>query len=123
MANTYGRYTTLRKEVAKTANYTVVNNDNGTVFTNVGAAGAITFTLPTLSKRKRFAFRVEADFTVTVASAAGDDIVIIGDASVDSIAFSTPGEKIGGYLIFESNAAGTKWIVQVPCHNAITIAT
>lgn len=46
---------------AKTANYTVVaGNDNGKCFTNEGAAGAITFSLPPATVGQRYAFYVKA---------------------------------------------------------------
>lgn len=51
----------LRTVEAKTANYTVVaNTDNGKVFTNEGAAGAITFALPaaTVGQWYRFVVKV-----------------------------------------------------------------
>jgi hypothetical protein len=45
---------------AKTANYTVVAGvDNGKIFTNVGAAGAITFALPAATVGQRYTFSVE----------------------------------------------------------------
>lgn len=45
----------------KTANYTVVaNNDNGKIFTNAGASGAITFALPAATVGQRYTFVVGA---------------------------------------------------------------
>jgi hypothetical protein len=46
--------------VPKTANYTVTTNDNGKVFTNTGASGAITFALPAATLGLRFDFVVKA---------------------------------------------------------------
>jgi hypothetical protein len=43
---------------AKTANTTLTNNDCGKVFTNEGAAGAITFALPAATVGMRFRFQV-----------------------------------------------------------------
>ena len=46
---------------AKTASYTVVaNTDNGKTFTNQGAAGAITFSLPAATVGQRYRFVVKA---------------------------------------------------------------
>lgn len=46
---------------AKTADYTVVaNTDNGKLFTNEGAAGAITFSLPAATVGQRYEFYVMA---------------------------------------------------------------
>lgn len=112
-------------ELAKTSNFTITKTLNGTLFTNSGAAGAVVFTLPALSPYLAFRFRVVADQDVTVASAAGDDMVAFNDASADSVAFSTSGQKIGGGLFIYSNAAGTKWIVENESAgaNTVTVAT
>lgn len=113
-----------RREIAKTADYTVTEADNGTLFTNTGAGGAVIFTLPALQAGLVYEFLVVADQTVTVASAAGDDIVAFNDASADSLAFSTGGQKIGGHLVLRTNAAGTKWYVDnLSPGNTITVAT
>lgn len=45
---------------AKTANYTVTTNDNGKIFTNQGASGAITFALPAAVVGLRYGFHVKA---------------------------------------------------------------
>lgn len=115
----------IMREVAKTADYTVVAADNGTTFTNTGAAGAVVFTLPALAPGLAFEFRVVADQNVTVASVAGDDMIVFNDAAADSVAFSTAGQKIGGGVLVFSNAAGTKWYVRNASAgaNTITVAT
>ena len=113
-------------EVAKTANYTITKLENGTLFTNTGAEAAVVFTLPALSPFLYFRFMVTADQSVTVSSAAGDDMVVFNDATADSVAFSTSSEKIGGSLLIFSNSAGTKWYVnQVSAGSAhtLTVAT
>ena len=115
-----------QKEGAKTANYTVVAADAGTLFTTTGATGAVTFTLPALAAGLGpFGFLNVVDQNMTVASAAGDDIVALNDASADSLAFSTANQKIGGHLVFFCNAAGTKWyaINRSVGANTITVAT
>ncbi|HYD83779.1 MAG TPA: hypothetical protein VEA63_06990 [Opitutus sp.] len=51
----------LDRVSVKTANYTVVAaTDNGKVFTNEGAAGAITFALPAATVGQRYGFHVMA---------------------------------------------------------------
>lgn len=112
-----------RAEVAKTANYTVLPSDNGKLFTNTGASGAVTFTLPTRAAGYKLGFFVVADQNVTVSSAAGDDMVTVNDASADSVAFSTSNEKIGAYVVLFTNAAGTKWYVDKRCPNSMTVST
>lgn len=121
-ANKNSYYPWLR-EITKTANYTVTSADNGTLFDNLGASGAVVFTLPTLAVGLCFGFHVQADANVTISSAAGDDMVVPNDASADSVAFSTGGDKIGGLVKIYSNPAATKWIVEKPCSNAMTWAT
>ena len=112
------------QETAKTANYQIVAGDNGTLFTNAGAVGAVTFTLPALAIGPMlFGFMVIADQTVTIASSEGDNIVTPNDASADSLAFQTPGDRVGGYVELFTNAAGTKWYVRKFSPNAVTIAT
>lgn len=119
----YNDISSVKNEVAKTSNYTVLAKDAGTRFTNTGASGAVTFTLPTLTVGLAFEFCVVADQTVTIASAAGDDIVAPNDASADSIAFSTGGDKVGACVQVLSNGAGTKWLIRKMCGNAMTVAT
>lgn len=119
-----GGYLRWRREQAKTANYTVVANDAGTLFTNTGAAGAVTFTLPALAVNAGpFGFLVAADQNVTVASAAANQIIAFNNAAASSLAFSTVGSRIGGFLEFYTNVAGTKWHVENHSQgNAITVA-
>lgn len=113
------------RQVSKSGDYTVVAADNFTVFDNVGAGAGVTFTLPTLANGYMFGFRAIADFSVTVASAEGDNIVAYNDASADSLAFSTGGQIIGGGLMLFSNPGATKWIAvnQSAGANTITVAT
>jgi hypothetical protein len=99
--------------VAKTADYTVLEADNGTIFTNQGAAGAVNFTLPTIAKGLRYRFFVEANQNLTITSVVADTLVVFNDAAADSIAYSTASEKIGGGLEVIANADATKWLVWV----------
>lgn len=110
---------------SKTSNYTVVANDNFTLFDNVGATGAVTFTLPALAAGYLFGFRGQADQTITIASNEGDNMVAFNDASADSVAFSTSGEKIGGMVWVYTNPGATKWIVENHSAglNTVTVAT
>ncbi len=109
---------------AKTANYTIVASDNLTHFTNTGAVGAVTFTLPAIANGYAFWFRVVADQTVTVASAEGANMVALHNAVASSVAFSTGNQKIGGGFLIYSNPAGTLWYVENTSAgtNTITVA-
>jgi hypothetical protein len=110
----------------KTTSYTLTAAFNGGLFTNAGAVGSVTFTLPAIAPNLKFGFRVVANQTVTVSSAEGTNIVTFNNASASSLAFSTSSAKIGGGLILESNADGTKWYATVisgdPANNTLTIA-
>jgi hypothetical protein len=102
-----------RQVVAKTANYTVTAADNNTIFTNQGAAGAVTFTLPTIAKGLRYRFFGEAAQNVIVASVVTDTLVVFNDLAADSIALQTAGEIIGSGFEVIANADATKWLVFV----------
>ncbi len=109
---------------SKSASYTVVANDNYTLFDNVGAVGAVTFTLPALANGYLFGFRVQADQTVTIASSEGSNMVALNNASASSIAFSTGSGKIGGMIYVYTNPGATKWIVENASagSNTVTVA-
>lgn len=111
------------REVAKTANYTILAADNGTLFTNAAAAGAVIFTLPAIKPGFRFAFRVVVDQNFTVTKADGN-VVALNNAAATSVAFSTVASRIGGGLVVESNQAGTLWLVTNASAgaNAVTVA-
>lgn len=105
--NPFGGWTRV---MAKTANYTVLEADNNTLFTNRGATGGVTFTLPATPKLGlRYGFYVVADQDLKVAAGTGDTLVTFNDAAADSVAFQTASEKIGGY--FEVIGDGTGWLV------------
>lgn len=111
-----------RREIAKTADYTVTAADNGTLFTTFGASGAVAFTLPTLARGLYFGFSAQANQNLTVASAgSADDIIAFNDLSADSVAFSTASEKIGGLFRVYANVAATKWIVENVSAGANTV--
>jgi len=107
--------------VSKTASYSVVASDNFTLFDNTGATGAITFTLPAIANGYCFAFRVQADQNVIVASAEGANMIALNNAVANSVAFSTGSQKIGGQVIVYSNPGATKWIVETASAGANTV--
>lgn len=95
----FGNGLTARAPImlAKTADYTVVASDSGTIFHTTGATAAVNFTLPAISAGPFwFMFICGADQSLTVTSATADTIVTFNDLAADSVAFSTSGEKIGG---------------------------
>jgi len=120
---TFDHLRTFMQEAAKTANYTVAAADNGTLFTNNAAPGAVKFTLPALAAGLRFGFQVVANQNVSVASSEGANIVCFNNASASTLSFATANQLIGGYLILEANDAATKWYARhLSPSNALTIA-
>jgi hypothetical protein len=113
-----------REVVALTASTTLTSYDSGKIFTNRGATGSITITLPVVNNETAGAeleVLVIADQTVIVASSPADTLVIFNDAAADSIALQTSGEKIGGALRFVCD--GTAWVAQSLCSGAHTLTT
>lgn len=99
--------------VAKTGDYTVLATDNGKLFTNLGAGGAVNFTLPTtLARGFRVRFMIEANQTVTITAPAGK-LVAFNNAAATSIAFSTAGEKVGTAVEIVTNSDATKYLAFV----------
>lgn len=116
-----------RRVIAKTADYTILKSDHGTLFTNVGAMGAVAFTLPAVADAGGFevGFWVVADQSVTIASAgSNDNIVFFNDAAADSLAISTMSEKIGARLHFTFVPQVDKWMVDYsgPPNTTVTVA-
>ncbi len=110
------------RQVTKTADYTVVASDNGTLFDNTGALGAVIITLPTLTPNFSCGILVTAGQNFTVSSAAGNDIIAFNDATASTVGFTTGGALIGGYLWFTCNPAGTFWQYQNQSSGANTIS-
>lgn len=108
-----GNFAGWQRVVAKTGNYTVLASDNNTIFTNQGAAGPVTFTLPTIAKGLRYRFFAEVAQNLIVQSVVTDTLVVFNDAAADSIAFQTAAEIIGGGIEVFANADATKWLVWV----------
>lgn len=109
----YQYYGNVLQEVAKTTSYTVVASDAGTLFTTLGASGAVTFTLPALSAGAGpFAFLNMVDQNMTVAAAGTDKLVALNNVSASSVSFSTANQKIGSQFFIYGNQLGTKWIVE-----------
>lgn len=64
----------LGPEVAKAASYTIGATETGTTFSNRGATGSITFTLPTAKVGMIFRFIKAAAQSIVIAAAAADKI-------------------------------------------------
>lgn len=90
----------LPRVQVKTANYTVVSADSGSIFTTTGATAAVNFTLPAIADGPFiFWFINGADQNMTVTSGTADTLVAFNDLTADSVAFSTASEKIAGAIM------------------------
>lgn len=97
--------------IAKTATASIVASENGALFVVTGT-GAVVLTLPAIKPGLKYSFVNTADQNLTIASAEGDNVIILNDASADSVAFSTANQKIGARLTVESVYVGgtLKWL-------------
>jgi hypothetical protein len=108
--------------VPQTTSYQILLADNGTLFTNSGAVGAVTFTLPAIVNGYVFGFSVWADQNVTITSTEGTNIIGVNGASYTNVAFTTNANRIGGVAKLYSDPGATKWICEVPNPNAVTFS-
>lgn len=93
---------------AKTANHSVDGATEGDYFfTNEGAAGSVTFTLPAAAGALHFAFYVQAAQVVIIQAAAGDTIRVAGKASA---AAGTARTAVQGCLLELMGINGTEWV-------------
>jgi hypothetical protein len=98
----------------KTASYTCLAEDSGKVFTNKGATGAVTFTLPALSAVEKgwnasFINVVDQNLVITPPTADLDKVVADGDATADTLTSSTTSHKIGAAV--QVIAGDDQWLV------------
>jgi hypothetical protein len=107
----------LGPTIPKTASFTLdpTTVKAGTVFTNAGAAGAVTCTLPNLNLSRDgywVEFRGVADQNIAFAAAANKAITL-NNAAATSLTLQTGGQKIGGVLraIWDGNQS--KWHLNV----------
>lgn len=96
--------------VARTTNLTLTAANEGTVFTNEGAVGDITFTLPSLAVTTNFTlkFRVKAAFYIKLL-AVGADVIYLGSVSSAAAGF-VRSNLPGACLAIEATSVGT-WAV------------
>lgn len=101
------------RNAIKSANYTILATDNGTRFVSITAN--TTYTLPALKAGLRFEFIRSDAFTLSVASAEGDNMIVGNDASADSVTWSTAGNQVGAAIAVEGRYInGTlKWVPTV----------
>lgn len=98
--------------VAKTANYTLAFADMDTHFTNVGAAGSVTFTLPTAQQGLAYHFTCTAAQNLVVT--AGSTILNgSGASNTGKTSITAAGATTGRYTNFSVVCYdGTNWAVR-----------
>lgn len=99
------------RTVAKTASYTAKAEESGTWFTNTGASGAVTITLPAPAAAVAgvyYLFTATAAQSFAVASGTADTMVTDGDAAADSLTASTASHIIGATLLVVCD--GSLWL-------------
>ena len=105
----------------KTADYTILAKESGSIFTNVGITADIEFTLPTKADGLIYWFYNCVDFELKVTSDVADTMAAFNDAAADSLAFTTASEHIGnGMMVFSD---GTSWFSAVLIAGAAATAT
>lgn len=91
---------------AKTASYTININEAGKMFTNKGAGGAVTFTLPAPKEGAFFKFAVIAAQNIVVTATGGAKID--GGSANGSINCASTQALAGSAEVFCPD--GTNWI-------------
>lgn len=107
----------FKRQITKTASYTLVASDNFTLFDNTGASGTVVLTLPTIANGYLFGLVATVAQVLRFTSAEGSNVV--GTSATNSSVSVT---AIGGVIWIYSNAAGTKWIVEQHGTQSITAA-
>ena len=102
-----------RRIVRKTAAYTIRPpfDRPGTTFTNAGATGSVTITLPAPTKAVFgwwYRFKALAAETFVVAAPTADTLVALSDAAADSVSVPTIGGEIEAVCI-ETSAGVYRW--------------
>lgn len=80
--------------IIKTANYTLTLSDMGSIVTNQGATGDVTFTLPSATAGYAFCFYVYAAQNFYIDPATGDQIHALTNSAGDRITNATAGSAI-----------------------------
>ena len=92
---------------------TVAQNGQKFMYSN---AASVTVTLPAIQAGLIYDFVRTADEEFIVASAEGDNVIVGGDLSADSVTFTTASEQIGAWVRAECIYTGAvlKWHFQLP---------
>lgn len=110
-----------KRQINKTANYTILATDNFTLFDNTGATGEVDLTLPPIANGYFFALRAQVAQVFKFISNEGGNVV--GTTAAQSQASVT---AIGGVIyIYSTSAPGgnaIKWVVEQHGTQTITMA-
>lgn len=106
----YGSILVARPIKPKTASYSVLNTESNTVLTNDGAAGTITFTLPTPNAGLHYTFMNVENQSLVIDTPASTQIVSLTNAQGDSITSDTQYESIT--LIAHNSGSGGEWVAE-----------
>jgi hypothetical protein len=84
------------RTATKTADYTCLRGDSGTIFSTRGAVGAVIFTLPPVTKGWWAIFVAGAAQDLTVTNAVADTLITFADVTADGLAIDAnePGNAI-----------------------------
>lgn len=93
---------------AHTASDTLTAAETGSTHTNLGAAGAITLTLPAAAVGLEFTFYVAAAQTLTI-QAVGNDTIRIGTAAAGAAAGSAAADAEGEWVTLRGIST-TQWV-------------
>lgn len=108
-----------REYINATSSITLSADDVGKTFGNVGAGGAVTFTLPAVASVPLggdIMFLSCADQNFAVAATNAGELIALNDVSANSVTFSTSSEKAGGGMRLTAVGSGTvpsKWHVSL----------
>lgn len=100
--------------VTKTAAYTVLVEDSGTVFVADHASTAPNFTLPTIATANKGVFYIFFNIGaagMVVTSDPADTLVVDNDIAADTLTWSTALHMIGGAVLVVCD--GTKWLTML----------
>ena len=90
----------------KTASYTVLQSDSGTVFTNYGDTNAIVYTLPTSITKGWFALFINmVNYSMTVTNGTAGALITHDSLVANSVDFDTGSEMIGQAVFVFSNGS------------------
>lgn len=95
-------------EVAKTGNYTVVAADTGTLFTTVGNAAPLTFTLPSLAAAGSFVcwFWCTVAQNMIITAPAANSLILDGVSTATSCCYTTASHQIGSFAMVIAGDSG-----------------